>query len=441
MSGADLEQRLAELTSANAGRQMDIGRAWRDLQQRRSRARRYAQRGRIAAGSVLATAVVAAAVAGPVLAGHNPSGPGPRQQVKVSRKVPSYPGAITARIPLRGAGRVVEAGGSAWTITELTTPGAYQLDRIDLRTNAVTLRLTIGDNPLNLGVNPLSGLAAGEGTLWLATQYGQPGAQLVRISPATGRIVQKVHLPAGRCSYLGNAGGRLWADCALAGALSGSTFFVIDPLTGRTEYRSGIIPGAIGPVAVTPSGVWFIGNSSSSSLPLAISGISGFIITRHGLKAVAVSDPSYPADGFGQTESVVYGDGFLWALIVDEVVVKINPATGRVAHVYTYRTYDPSYAGGLNFLTVSHGSMWFLDDAPCQCAVPLNERAPALPDHPVPSGGVLRVSTASGRPVGWVPGVGLQACGEPCFQIYSTAHAIWVPTSGQLLRIDPARMP
>lgn len=66
------------------------------------------------------------------------------------------------------------------------------------------------------------------------------------------------------------------------------------------------------------------------------------------------------------------------------------------------------------------GSLWFLDWR---------------------NGRVLRVSIATGEPVGLIPGIAAAPCPETCAQVYSTPGAIWVPSMHQLIRIDPARMP
>ena len=52
---------------------------------------------------------------------------------------------------------------------------------------------------------------------------------------------------------------------------------------------------------------------------------------------------------------------------------------------------------------------------------------------------VVRVSMTTGKPLSVVyPG---GSCNQYCMQIYAAGGAVWEPTSQQILRIDPARMP
>jgi hypothetical protein len=52
---------------------------------------------------------------------------------------------------------------------------------------------------------------------------------------------------------------------------------------------------------------------------------------------------------------------------------------------------------------------------------------------------IVRLSTTTGKPLSRVyPG---GCCRQYCSQIYDTAGSVWEPTSQQIIRIDPARMP
>jgi len=98
-----------------------------------------------------------------------------------------------------------------------------------------------------------------------------------------------------------------------------------------------------------------------------------------------------------------------WSFTNDEGVAKINPATGRIVRIYGYQSYDPTYSMGLDFFTCAQATS------------------------------VLRVSMATGRPRGEVPGVG--SCGEPCWQVYFAGGSVWVPTMTHITRIDPVSRP
>jgi hypothetical protein len=417
MTDTDLEQRLHELRVADmaaqrAGQRVDTARAWREL--RRLRSRRNRNR-RVLAVAVAITAAAAIAIVVPALRSSPSAGSGsrrPSEPATGSTRGPGavrmYPGAIVARIPLGGVINLVGDSAQAWAIRarEPLGTGNYQLARIDLRTNKVTLRSDLGRRPELIA---FSGSA-----LWLTTHFGQAQGQLVRLNPATGKVVATLHLPAGRCTglaysggqLLAYTGGQLWATCEVTG--NEHDFFRIDPATGRVDWRAGPAPDQPGPMAATPRSIWYASYAS---------GLRGLIDQGGRARSVTVHDLAFPTS-FAYTNELVYGDGAIWAITGDESIARIDPATGRVTRIYTYRMYDPRYNGGLQILTVAQGSLWLSDGLR-----------------------VLRVSMATGRPLAEVragPGVCNQ---QLCLPLYSTPGAIWMPASTQLIRIDPARMP
>jgi len=403
MNDTDLELRLAGLMTDAGGRTIDTGRAWRELQVLRARSSRN-RRNALAVAAVALAVAVAGTV--PTLAAHRSAAPSPRPSSAASAVPRSYPGAVAARIPMSGVGEVVQDGPRAWAVRAVSTtpPGSYQLVSIDLRTDQVVLRKDLGTAP--------AVVAAGGGGLWLTTSLGAPHAQIVRLDPATGRVIANLRLPVAKCTSLTYSFGSLWANCDVNGPTA-TDFLRINPATGRVTWQTGPVRGQVGYMAVAPHAIWYLNLYST---------ISGFVGIGGRVHPVTVNDPSYPVSFLNNIDSLVYGQGFVWALTTDESVAKIDPATGRMVRIYTYRSYDPNYAGGLDFLVVGHGSLWFLSDG-------------------YPLSGVLRVSIATGRPIGLVPGIPSGACGQPCSQIYSSQSAIWVPTATQVIRIDPGRMP
>ena len=407
MTDADLQHRLTAMFADGSQRPIDTDGAWRELRLRRSRAGHNRRRWLAAAAAASVVAVVATAI--PLLSGslsaappgRHPTGPASRPSTAPGT-FRSYPGAIVARIAVSGVVDVVQAGARAWAVRNSgsTASDSYQLVGIDLRTDRSTLRVNLGRS--------FRAVVAGHGMVWLTTTKGQAQGQLERIDPATGGVITTLHLPVGRCSYATYGGGRLWAQCADG---RGATLFLrINPVTGVVDGRFGPVRGQFGSIAVAPQGVWY--NNYS--------GISGLVGAGSAARAITVRDPAYPVS-FAYAQSLVYSQGFIWVLTNDESVAKINPATGRVVRVYTYASYDPADNGGLDFLAAGGGSLWFLDDG-------------------YPFSGVLRVSEATGRPLGGVT-VPSGSCGEACWQIYVSGSAVWVPTMESLLRIDPARLP
>lgn len=419
MTEAQLDQRLRDLPPGEARRRVDTGAAWQRLQALRSRS---ARRRRIAMAGCAAAAVIAVRAA-TLTTAHphdgNPdvpasAGPHTRQDgghlafdgygPHVAYR--QYPGAVTERIVV-GGGEVLSLtrdGDAMWAVL-VFSPAAYphfELARIDPRTGVVTLLTALGENP---GV-----VAAAGGRLWMTNPADGARDQVVRIDPVTGKITGGVHLKAGHCGYLTSSGGELWAEC---GSGSWRTAFLrLDPATGQVLERLGPVRGPIGgQIAITPQGVWYYDNYS---------GLNGIMRTGGRQHIVTVRDIAYPV-GFVFTRSLAYAQGALWVLTGDERVAKVDPGTGRLLRIFTYRSYDPGRQGGLDFLTAGQGSLWFIDDG-------------------YPFSGVLRVAMSTGKPLGGVP-IKPGACYQPCWQIYDAGGAIWVPTVGSLLRIDPARLP
>jgi len=311
---------------------------------------------------------------------------------------------------------MVQAGTRAWVVSggKPTRSGHFTslLTAIDLRTDSVVLRKTIG--PFQATV------AAGDGRVWLTTAGGEAQGQLQRIDPATGRVIATLHLPAGRCSYATYASASLWASCAPGGGAA--EFFRIDPATGAILGRAGPVRGStacwytqpppcpIRQIAVARGAVWYINDGQ---------GLSGVVGVGGRQRDITVKASDYPAGFDYHAQSLLSSGGFVWVLTEDESVAKIDPASGRVVQTYTYRTYDPNYNAGIAFFAVGHGSLWFI----------------AGP------GTVLRVSLATGRPVSRVARIVPGLCRYQCGGIYSTPSAIWVPAGRWLIRIDPAKLP
>jgi hypothetical protein len=244
----------------------------------------------------------------------------------------------------------------------------------------------------------------------MTTAHGQTLGQVERIDPASGMAIAALHLPAGRCTGLTSAGGQLWVTCQVL-SRKRLEFFRVDPASGHVTWRVGVASSRVGTVAVVRDGLWFGAYGK---------GFSGLVRQAGRTRSVKVPDGAFPVGFDYNVSSLVAGEGRVWEFTADESVAKIDPISGKVLRIYTYRSYDPAYGAGLTGLAVGNGSLWFMDWR---------------------TGGVLRVSIATGKPTGQVPGVGAAPCAETCVQVYSTPGAIWVPIMHQLIRIDPARMP
>ena len=414
MTGTDteLEQRLGDLRTADSGRlagraatTVSTEHAWRDLRDRYERSATRRRRGfAVAAVAVLAALVIAVPVLSRSLSSKPvPSPPSSGQGAPPPPK--TYARAITARIPISGVVAMAGSGSHAYVIRNVGPPelaGTYQLVSIDLSTNAVSFQVGLGRQEPSM--------VAGAGALWLTTANHGPRGQIVEMSPQTGRVIGRIHLQAGTCPDLAFGSGRLYALCANSGATK-TGLWRIDPATRQATLLSSTMHGFVSSIIATPHDLWYSTNYTR------IQGIANPVGQPRPLSA---DWGGYQVSPGGQ--GLVYASGSIWALAAGEQLARIDPANGRVQRVYTYRDYDPSRLGGLDFLTAGGGWLWFLDNG-------------------YPFSGVLRVSMATGHPAGGIP-VPPNSCGQQtCSQVYYVAGSVWVPTAELLLRIDPGQLP
>jgi DNA-directed RNA polymerase specialized sigma24 family protein len=379
--------------------EVDTARAWREFEA--LRVRRTAARHRHQTAGIAIATLAAVAIAYLVLERQPPEGRSHRRSAVSS--VITYPGAVVARFDLSGVTSVVGNLVQAWAVRTVGQPGAdptYQLVGMDLQKNDVLYRKNLGRKP--------RAIAAGASRVWLTTPYGQAGGQIVRIDPATGRVVRTLHLPAGRCTDLLFGSGYLFAACGPGGPLK-TELWKINPMSGRA-FRLASGRGCMGSLVAAPGAVWCL---------IDFSRLGGLVqATASQWQPVTVQLPSSdstPTRWWGLASD----SGSLWVLGDAERLAKIDTDTAYVQALYTSRNYDPAGTGGLDFFTAGGGWLWFLGDG-------------------YPFSGVLKVSEATGRPVGSVP-IAPNSCGQQtCSQIFYTPGSVWVPTAEQLIRIDPA---
>jgi DNA-directed RNA polymerase specialized sigma24 family protein len=378
------------------GGRIDVDEAWREFQRRRQQAGRRRNRWLAIAAAVVAVAVVVA-LAGRPHGGRagaaSPAGssPGPGQPALPAAR--NYPDAITARVPVRNVISMAGQGGNVWAMTS-----SGELVRISARTSKVTLSVHVP------GIASGGQLAAGGGTLWLDACRSSGQVRLLDIDPATGRVRARIAVP-GSCGSIAYGIGHLWV---VSGVKGGIQILRIDPATRRADARTGTIHDLVYSFVAGREGVWYSTGSRIRQVDPSGTRLSG----------VTVNDSSFQFTLLNA--ELALGRGAVWALSGDENIARIDPATGGVTAVVSYRSFDPTYAfTGGPFIDVGQDSLWLLADlAHTQ---------------------VLRIAVSSGQPLGRVRVGG--SCGQPCSQIYDIAGAIWVPAGSQIVRIDPARLP
>ena len=406
MTDTDLEQRLRDLRQADMPPSstrppIDTAAAWREFEARRSRSVTTRRRSL----AVTAIAVAAAlAIVFPVLAGRsNGSQPAPMSSTAIPASPHTYPKAVVARIPLSGVQEVVGDAGHAWAVRAIVQPGistTYQLVGVNLRTNSIMFRARLGKQ--------LPSIATGDGRLWLTTPYGQARGQIARVDLASGQVLNMIRLPAGTCSRIAFAAGKLFAACSINGA-AGTQVWRIDPVTEQASRLGSPQYGRIYSLVATPVSVWNVRGP----------GVVG-LVDMAGHSHTVLVTPRYLV--IVGTQSVVYGDRSVWVLGNEEKLARFDPGTGRLLKRYSYRNYDPRRAGGLDYLTAGGGWLWFVDNG-------------------YPFSGVLRVSESTGHPAGGVR-IAPNSCGQVvCSLIFYTPGSVWVPTAQFLVRIDTSRLP
>ena len=160
-------------------------------------------------------------------------------------------GAVQAQIPLPAVGAgVVASGGFVW----VTSPFKGQIFKIDPATDTVAAVIDLGGSPYYI--------AAGEGSLWIATN--QDPIVVQRVDPATGALLATI--PVGKPVKMGNdidvGGGFVW----MSGI--GLPLQQIDPATNSLIARIPA-PASVGWLRYGNGSVWLSGNVLSRfSLPV-----------------------------------------------------------------------------------------------------------------------------------------------------------------------------
>jgi hypothetical protein len=403
MNDTRFEQELRAGLRAESERLIDVDRAWNRFLRRRQATRRRRQLAAAAAAAVVIAVLVPVAVVR--LGGAVAS----RSGQAAVRPVPTTPAgdAVVARIPVSDVISLASYGSDVWALTD-----THELVRIDVRTNVVTLRVPVA------GLADDTTVITGGGALWLDGLSSSGHSRLLRVDPSTGAISARTNLPAG-CGQAAYGLGHVWVLCNGTDTVQ---VLRINPATALVDAQTGALPGPAYSLVAGSEGVWYIPDDAGpAQVDPSGTRLTGLKVT--GPRYLNVHSPDYIGP-LGASQ-LVLADGAVWALIGNvsgrpESIAAIDPASGRITRAFTY-----SEAAGVNYdfwglyATVGQGSIWML--------APLGHNE------------VVRVSMMTGKPLSVVfPG---GSCSQYCTQIYDAAGAVWEPTSHQILRIDPARMP
>lgn len=228
------------------------------------------------------------------------------------------PGGIT-RIDVRGPPQPLAAGAGAAWVSVGAGDGSVQLWRIDARTRQATR------------VPELTGVqwpAAGREGVWTGvcpdgTSDGCPGGKIVRIDPATLRLLAEIPVP--QPLQIATGHGYVWANIADRQA----PLLKIDPATNRVVDR---LPCCHGLLSVGEAAVWMVEGSSLVKIDPA----SGQEIGRTGLRDPCVLEAGVGAVWVATCES-----------LTENILYRIDPETLRtVARIRIPGLYQMSAGVG-----------------------------------------------------------------------------------------------
>jgi YVTN family beta-propeller protein len=335
----------------------------------------------LVAAVLLATAGCAGAADTPSTPPSTPPPPAP-----TGTAVPAFDrGRFAAVIPLPGAGPMAVADGMLWVRASGTV----------VRVNPATNRVV--GKPLRVPAHA-EAIAVAQGALWVASvapgDLDAPGKDAVaRIDPATGRTVATVTVARAPLD-LAATPGVVWVTNAGAG---GDSVARIDPQTNRPAgrpVRTGASPQSL---AVGGGSLW-VANHDAATVT-RIDQASGKVVAD----IPVGSEP----------HRVAYGAGAAWVgNWHDNSVSRIDPRTNRV--VGSPIPIGFHHAGNL---AVGAGGVWVTSDY----------RADAAPQDVV----VVRIDPRANRAVETI------AVGGHPIDVAATAGAVWVSVAnpGRVLRI------
>jgi DNA-binding beta-propeller fold protein YncE len=301
--------------------------------------------------------------------------------------VPTFDrGRFAAVIPLPGAATMTVADGMLWVLK-----GAGTVVRVDPATNRVV------GKPLRVPADAAA-IAVAQGALWVTTvasgDLGAPGKDTVtRIDLATGRTVATITVPRAPLD-LAATPRAVWVTNAGAG---GASVARIDPRTNRLlgrPVRTGASPQSL---AVGGGSLWVANHDAATVTRIDLA--SGRVVAD-------IPVPSEP-------HRVAYGAGAVWVgNWHDDSVSRIDPHTNRV--VGSPIPIGAHHAGNL---VVGAGGVWVTSDY----------RPEAAAEDTV----VVRIDAQTNRAVETI------AVGGHPIDVAAAGGAVWVSVAnpGRLLRI------
>ena len=179
------------------------------------------------------------------------------------------------------------------------------LARIDPATNRIVQRIALNADPF--------AIALGYGSLWVTSYFNDPH-EVLRVDPVSGRVLATItDLPLGGGTGIAAGEGGVWVACTYARSLAR-----IDPATDRVTH---VIPVQRYPLAVSVGrGAVWVRNENSSSVSRVDPRTERVADTVRGLSAPV---------GRSGDDAMALGAGGLW--VTGLQLLRVDPARNRVA--------------------------------------------------------------------------------------------------------------
>jgi DNA-binding SARP family transcriptional activator/ABC-type transport system substrate-binding protein/streptogramin lyase len=250
-------------------------------------------------------------------------------------------GRVLGAAPVRDTVRVAYGAGALWSVSS-----TGELTRLDAETGEETARIGLGLEP--------SGLAAGEGSVWVADRNSPT---LVRVDPSVTVEVDRYRLPtAGLGTHLTGevavGAGSVWVGHG--GFNPGAFVERLDAETGRVQHRYSILGGDVDHLAFAEGALWVASTPSGEFRKIdpetddvvfmrqleaqlcCVAAGDGFAWAATNPQGkvwkVAASGTIVGTIELGSpVQSLAFADGFLWASLGEEGTVgRIDPTTDEI---------------------------------------------------------------------------------------------------------------
>ena len=260
------------------------------------------------------------------------------------------------------------AGSPDWMVVTddgvwVTSASVNHVVRLDAKTNQPTLIVTID--------KPCSGLAAGFGSIWVPSCGSH---RLIRVDAGTGKIQAEIPVrPADSEGGIATGAGSVWLASDKKGLLAR-----IDPATNKVAGEIQIPSGSYG-LIFGEDAVWISStdhnlltrvdpqsNKVLASIPVGPQprfltvGAGSIWTLNQGDGTISRVDTqtnkliaNIPAGIPGPGGEIAYGEGSVWATVIQIPITRIDPATNKVTQQWI--------GTGGDSIRVGHGSVWLTD--------------------------------------------------------------------------------